>query len=70
MPVTNKDLYDELSKLRHELEQADKELEAKIDRAYVKLVEFDPIRKVVYGLVGAILLAFVSAVLTIVIRTT
>lgn len=69
MAITNKDLYDELTKLRHELEDADKELEGKIDRTYVKLVEYEPVRKIVYGLVGAVLLAFISAILTIALRT-
>lgn len=69
MSVTNKDLYDELTKLRHELENADRELEGKIDKTYVKLVEFEPVRKIVYGLVGAVLLAFISTILTIALRT-
>lgn len=69
MAVTNKDLYDELTKLRRELEEADKELEGKIDKTYVKLVEYEPVRKIVYGLVGAVLLAFISAILTIALRT-
>lgn len=69
MPVTNKDLYDELTKLRRELEEADKELEGKIDKTYVKLVEYEPVRKIVYGLVGAVLLAFISAISTIALRT-
>lgn len=69
MAVTNKDLYDELTKLRHELESADRELEGKIDKTYVKLVEYEPVRKIVYGLVGAVLLAFISAILTIALRT-
>jgi len=69
MAVTNKDLYDELTKLRHELENADRELEGKIDKTYVKLVEYEPVRKIVYGLVGAVLLAFISTILTIALRT-
>jgi hypothetical protein len=75
MAVTNKDLYEELGKLRHELDMADKDienkvgqLEAKVDRTYVKLVEYEPIRKIVYGLVGAVLLAVVSAILAVVIK--
>lgn len=59
--VTNNDLYEELGKLRHELDTADRDienkvsvLEAKVDRTYVKLIEFEPVRKIVYGLVGAV----------------
>jgi hypothetical protein len=74
--VTNKDLYDELSKLRHELDTADRDiegkvsvLEQKVDRTYVKLIEFEPVRKIVYGLVGAVLLSVIAALLALVIRS-
>lgn len=76
MAVTNKDLYEELTNLRREFNTDDKAIEAKIevlegkiDKTYVRLVEYEPVRKIVYGLVGAVLLAFVSAVLMIVIRS-
>lgn len=74
--VTNKDLYDELGKLRHELDSADRTIESKVavleqkvDQTYVKLIEFDPVRKIVYGLVSAVLLAVIAAVLALVIRS-
>lgn len=74
--VTNKDLYEELGKLRHELDTADRDieskvsiLETKVDRTYVKLIEFEPVRKIVYGLVGAVLLSVIAAVLALVIRS-
>ena len=73
--VTNKDLYEELGKLRHELDTADRDieskvsvLEAKVDRTYVKLIELEPVRKIVYGLVGAVLLSVIAALLALVIR--
>lgn len=73
--VTNKDLYEELTKLRQELDSADRaiehrveELSKQVDRTYVKLVEFDPVRKLVYGLVGLTLVAVMSALLAIVLR--
>jgi len=76
MAITNKDLYDELTKLRHEFTSDDKAIEAKIeilegkiDKTYVRLAEYEPVRKIVYGLVGAVLLAFISAILTIVIKS-
>jgi len=74
--VTNKDLYEELGKLRHELDTADRDienkvsvLEAKVDRTYVKLIEFEPVRKIVYGLVGAVLLSVIAAILALVIKS-
>lgn len=77
MAITNKDLYEELTKLRREYAEDDKVIEAKIqvledkiDKTYVRLTEYEPVRKIVYGLVGAVLLAVISAVLTIVIRET
>lgn len=73
--VTNKDLYEELGKLRHELDTADRDienkvsvLESKVDRTYVKLIEFEPVRKIVYGLVGAVLLSVIAALLALIIR--
>ena len=45
-------------------------LEDKIDKTYVRLTEYEPVRKIVYGLVEAVLLAVISAVLTAVIRGT
>jgi hypothetical protein len=74
--VTNKDLYEELGKLRHELDTADRDIESKVtvleqkvDRTYVKLIEFEPVRKIVYGLVGAVLLSVIAALLALVIRS-
>lgn len=74
--VTNKDLYEELGKLRHELDDADRQIESKVsvleqkvDRTYVKLIEFEPVRKIVYGLVGAVLLSVIAALLDLVIRS-
>ena len=76
MAVTNKDLYEELGKLRHELDDADRQienkvsvLEGKVDKTYVKLIAFDPVRKIVYGLVGAVLLSVIAALLALVIRS-
>lgn len=43
-------------------------LNEKIDHNYVTKAEFEPIRKLVYGLVGLILIAVVGAVMTLVLR--
>lgn len=43
-------------------------LEEKLDRTYTKLVEFEPVRKLVYGVVGIALTAIVGAIMAIVVR--
>jgi len=40
----------------------------KLESHYVTVEEFDPIRKVVYGLVGLILTGVVGALITLVIQ--
>lgn len=40
----------------------------KIDKNYVTKDEFEPIRKLVYGMVGLILVAVVGAVMTLILR--
>ena len=44
-------------------------LEDKVDRTYLKLTEFDPVKKVVYGLVSLTLITVFGAVLTLVIKS-
>lgn len=43
------------------------DIKAKLEANYVTHEEFEPIKKIVYGLVGLILVAVVTAVLTLVI---
>ena len=45
-----------------------KELIKKMEGEYVTKYEFDPIKKVVYGLVGAILLAVIGGVVAMVLK--
>lgn len=55
---------------RLEYIQADvAEIKAKLDKDYVTNDEFDPIRRVVYGMVSVVLLAVVGAMVTLVMRT-
>lgn len=44
------------------------EIKIKMESNYVTREEFDPIKKGFYGLVSAVLLAFVGAVIALVIR--
>lgn len=45
-----------------------KTIESKLDDKYVTVEAFDPIRKLIYGLVGTILLAVISALLVTVLK--
>ena len=61
--VTNKDLYENLDRLRKELESDIKDLDNKVDKAYTKLVQFNPVRNIVFGLVSIILSGFAGAII-------
>ena len=50
------------------IKDAVKDLRNDIDHKYVTTDQFEPIKKIVYGLVGAVLLAVITAVMTIVLR--
>jgi hypothetical protein len=43
------------------------EIKAKLDTAYVTQTEFKPVRTIVYGMVGTILVAVMGGLLTLVI---
>lgn len=43
-------------------------VDSKVSNNYVTKSEFEPVRKVVYGLVAVIMLAFVGAVVSLVFR--
>ena len=44
------------------------EVKVKLDEHYVTKAEFDPVRNIVYGMVGVILLAVIGALVTLVVR--
>lgn len=43
-------------------------IEKKLDSDYVTQDQFEPVRKIVYGLVATVLLAVIAAILAIVIK--
>lgn len=55
---------DQLERVREDI----KALESKIDAQYVTRYEFDPIKKIVYGMVTLVLTGVIGAILTLVIR--
>ena len=50
------------------IEKKVEQIEKRIERDYVTKEEFDPIKRVVFGVVGLILLAVVAAVVGLVIK--
>ena len=76
-PIDDKTSHAERSEYTHgeveilmRIERLEAEIRAYRDQAtnYVRKEEFQPIRMIVYGMVGVILLAFLSAIVVLVIR--
>lgn len=44
------------------------EVKIKLDEHYITKAEFEPVRNIVYGMVGVILLAVIGALVTLVVR--
>lgn len=57
-------LANDMSYVKDKLDSIDN----KVSSHYVSKEEFEPIKKIVYGLVGLILVAVVGAVLSLVVR--
>jgi hypothetical protein len=55
--ITLKDIYDSVEKLRKEVADT-----------YVSKVEFEPVRKIVYGIVSLILTGVIGALIAIAVR--
>lgn len=56
--------------LLHEIDLKVTRIETKIDaveKSYVSRIEFQPVQRIVYGLVGVIMLSFLASVLALVI---
>ena len=51
----------------HDIRASIVKIEERMEEKYVSKVEFEPIKNIVYGLVGTILLAFIGAVISLVI---
>ena len=48
--------------------QSVKDIKQDLEKNYVTRMEFDPVKKIIYGLVGIILLAVVGAMVTLVVN--
>jgi len=62
------EVYKLVEDIRKELKADMTKIEDTADRIFVKVEAFDPVRKIVYGLVGIILTAVILAVAGLVIR--
>jgi hypothetical protein len=54
----------------HYMRTAIDEIKAKLEKDYITRIEFEPVRKIVYGMIGIILVAVAGAVITLVIADT
>ncbi len=61
------DVYKLVEQMRRELKADFEMLEEKSDKIYVKVEAFDPVRKLVYGLVGIVLTGVMMAILGLVV---
>ena len=66
--VSNKDLYTALQSTRSELVNMIQSLDAKIESTYVSSKEFAPVKALVYGLVGLVMMAVGTALVATVLR--
>ena len=48
--------------------QSVKDIKQDLEKNYVTRMEFDPVKKIIYGLVGIILVAVVGAVIALVVK--
>ena len=65
--ITTKEVYRLVEDTRKELKNDISNLNDKVDSRFVTHDEFEPIKKVVYGLVGLILVSVVGALVALVI---
>lgn len=61
------DVYKLINEMRKELKEDFESLEEKSDRIFVKVDAFDPVRKLVYGLVGIVLTGVAVAIVGLVL---
>ena len=61
------EVYTLINDMRKELKNDFDTLEEKSDKIYVKVEAFDPVRKLVYGLVGIVLTGVMMAILGLVV---
>ena len=61
------EVYKLITEVRKELKDDFEHLEEKSDKIFVKVEAFDPVRKLVYGLVGIVLTGVMVAILGLVV---
>jgi hypothetical protein len=70
--ATNKDIYEQLDKLRRELQDDSDKLADKIDKTYVRIAQFEtevaPLKRFVYGIVAICMAGLLTALLALVLK--
>jgi hypothetical protein len=69
MTMKAEEIYKLIEQTRKELKTDFEKLDEKSERIYVKVESFEPVRKLVFGMVGVVLFAVIGAMVAIVIRT-
>jgi len=65
--ITTKEVYRLVEDMRRELRTDISKLDDRISKNYVTQEEFEPVKKLVYGVVGLILMSVVGALLALII---
>lgn len=65
--ITTREVYDLVDRKINEVNRNIASLETKVDSRFVTHEEFEPIKKIVYGLVGLILISVVGALVALVV---
>jgi hypothetical protein len=58
--VNYRDMYEAINEFRQEVNQSFMSLVNKIDESYVSKKEFLPVKAIVYGLAGIIMISFIN----------
>jgi hypothetical protein len=65
---TNSQNIDVIAYKINDIQEDVKDIKAKLEANYVTKEQFDPVKKIVYGMVSVILLAVIGAVVALVLR--
>lgn len=67
--MKTEEVYKLIETTRRELKSDFEKLEEKSDKIYVKVESFEPVRRLVFGMVGVVLLSVFGAIIAIVVGT-
>ena len=70
-PTTNNQLSVDIAVMANKVDNIDKtvrDIQGKLEKGYVTQDEFTPVKNIVYGMVGTVLLAVIGALIALVIN--